>query len=567
MSGFTGQNVFDALKATSFLGVSGGVNFQASGDRGFGITFKMFNHIRGEAFAFVGAANDDGTVDGSVDGAVATAWEYARPDLVEVNTPLEAAEIFSTPQALGFCGELGVSNGGDLIAYCNAKGLCTDRGCLCDDGWGADFCTDEQTRPNKVVLGLLYPLVKDSDGEQVVDHGGKRRLLGALMAIDDINNKRPPYENLLPETEILFTVRDSKRSTAEASLQALDLLDAGVEAVIGAASSGPSGQQVAARPHLSFSPLALLTRAPITLRISCRVAKLFAIYKMAQISYSSTSAALTDTAVYPCFSRTPPTDSLQSKVMAQMISASGWMHAVTLSGDDAYSESGIADFRKSAVDAGIAIPLSRQFVRGTDSVEAQLMELKATNVKLIVMFAQADDMVTVFKVRGGLDGFFNPLPYPIVLVCHSRTQAAKTLKMWGSDGFTWVLSEIILGSYPDLIEGLGGQSEVDLAFRGAFTQVPSNGAGTAAYESLATRWAQTPNTATNGPSGGCSEDTDNFGYYLWQQDATSPGLRTEPVANASNLLCAGFDPSEPEVGTPSQYVPQVAKPLLKPCPC
>lgn len=149
----------------------------------------------------------------------------------------------------------------------------------------------------------------------------------------------------------------------------------------------------------------------------------------------------------------------------------------------------------------------------------------------------------------------------------SRTQAAKTLKMWGSDGFTWVLSEIILGSYPDLIEGLGGQSEVDLAFRGAFTQVPSNGAGTAAYESLATRWAQTPNTATNGPSGGCSEDTDNFGYYLWQQDATSPGLRTEPVANASNLLCAGFDPSEPEVGTPSQYVPQVAKPLLKPCPC
>ena len=128
--------------------------------------------------------------------------------------------------------------------------------------------------------------------------------------------------------------------------------------------------------------------------------------------------------------------------------------------------------------------------------------------------------------------------------------------MWGSDGYTWVLSEIVLGSYPDIVDGLGGQDEVDLAFRGAFTQVPSNGAGTPAYTSMAERWSNTANTATNGLSGGCSEDTDDFGYYMWQQDKASPGLRTTPVANASNMLCAGFDPSHAD-WPPSQYVPQV----------
>ena len=35
-------------------------------------------------------------------------------------------------------------------------------------------------RPATVNIGLLYPLVKDSDGSLVIDNGGKKRLLGAL---------------------------------------------------------------------------------------------------------------------------------------------------------------------------------------------------------------------------------------------------------------------------------------------------------------------------------------------------------------------------------------------------
>ena len=396
-------------------------------------------------------------------------------------------------------------------------------------------------RPATVEVGLLFPLVKESGGSQVIDGGGKRRLLGALqvhgltyphfppnavllaraltlacfgrcftrMALNELNNKTDGiYDTLLPNTQIEFTVRDSKRDGGPASVGVLDIITKheDLAAVIGPASSGPSSS----------------------------VAKILEIFNVAQIGYSATSAALSDASVYPFFGRVAPSDALQSQLMANFIHAQGWRAALALSGDDSYSAQGISDFVKSGGEAGIDIQASRQFVRGTTAgvVREHLLTLKATKVKLIVMFAQADDMVTVFN-------------------------EAKALGMWGSDGYTWVLSEIILGNYPELIQGLGGQSEVDLAFRGAFTQAPSNGAGTAAYESLATRWAQMPNTATNGPSGGCSEDTDDFGYYLWQQDETSPGLSKDLVANASNLICAGFDPTHADDGV-SQYVPQVA---------
>ena len=269
---FSCESLLPRLTDPSFAapGISGEISFDAAGDRGLGIPMEVSNHIAGGGgFELIALMRKNGTLDtsaASVPGAPAkSSWEYARPDLADVNTPLSAADIFSTPQALGLCGVLGESDsgGGTLLAsYCNSRGLCTDRGCLCDEGWGAQFCTEERTRPARVTLGMLFPLMKVSEGVQVTDHGGKRRLLGALMAIDDINNKRPPYQDLLPETEIVFTVRDSKRSTAEASLQALDLLDVGVDAVIGAASSGPSGQQVTSRLSLTRNVGRLLTLDP-----------------------------------------------------------------------------------------------------------------------------------------------------------------------------------------------------------------------------------------------------------------------------------------------------------------
>ena len=123
----------------------------------------------------------------------------------------------------------------------------------CDSSSAADPATgsyatqkrrvDEvQARPLNVTLGMLMPLFGTADGIPVIDYDGRCNMLASLMAIDDINNNIPPYDTLLPHTKILFTVRDSKRSEADASLRALDLLSAGVDAVVGPGSSGPTGQ-------------------------------------------------------------------------------------------------------------------------------------------------------------------------------------------------------------------------------------------------------------------------------------------------------------------------------------
>merc|ERR1712023_334893 len=132
------------------------------------------------------------------------------------------------------------------------------------------------------------------------------------------------------------------------------------------------------------------------------------------MSYSATSSKLSDAFVYPMFTRTPPTDALQAQVISHFVDGiMDWGYAVTLSGDDAYSQQGISDFKKYGIDAGLKVALSQQFVTGTNDVSVQLKALKNTKVKLIVCFAQAVDMVTILK-------------------------EAKKLGMRGSDGYTWI---------------------------------------------------------------------------------------------------------------------------------
>ena len=103
----------------------------------------------------------------------------------------------------------------------------------------------ESARPAEVKIGGLFPTIKEFDGSSYpIDGGGKRRQLAFLLAIDAVNDKTDGrYDGILPETVVKYTVRDSKRSTGHATVGASSLVNEGkVDFVIGAASSGPSGE-------------------------------------------------------------------------------------------------------------------------------------------------------------------------------------------------------------------------------------------------------------------------------------------------------------------------------------
>eukprot|EP00966_Prymnesium_polylepis_P336652 7391684-Prymnesium_polylepis.1 len=116
------------------------------------------------------------------------------------------------------------------------------------------YSTEDNSRPPDVPesgvgvvrVGALFPIFKTAAAGYGLDGSGVRRFTSFYLALKEINDKTDGVaDNLLPNTQLLFAFRDSKRSSGTAFLGALDLANEvfnkeGVSGILGAASSGPS---------------------------------------------------------------------------------------------------------------------------------------------------------------------------------------------------------------------------------------------------------------------------------------------------------------------------------------
>ena len=73
------------------------------------------------------------------------------------------------------------------------------------------------TPPATVNIGGLFPMFKTSAASYAKDASGIDRLSAFKLAIDEINDKTDGVaDNLLPNTQLLFAYRDSKRDDQSA---------------------------------------------------------------------------------------------------------------------------------------------------------------------------------------------------------------------------------------------------------------------------------------------------------------------------------------------------------------
>ena len=222
-----------------------------------------------------------------------------------------------------------------------------------------------------------------------------------------------------------------------------------------------------------------------------------------QISYSATSPALSDDGVYPLFSRTPPSDAFQAKIIKDVICHYDWSFVCTLAGSDTYSSDGIKAFiaAAGATTNGGACPALNvvqtvSFVTGTASVSEEIAMLKSKGCRVVVLFAQATDMKNVFK------------------------EAAAQAFTAKEAGVVWFASELLYGSYSDVCE-VDGSANCNEVIKGALMVTPNFGPGTGTmYETLADKWhAQTTKDGT--PSrddlSECDDTKDaTTTKYLWR---------------------------------------------------
>ena len=405
----------------------------------------------------------------------------------------------------------------------------------------ATFCAaaNADKVPAEINVAIVSPMTRSSGkcDERIPScwhvGGGIDATKGALMAIREINDKSDGiFDNLLPGTNLTFTVRNTAFNKVTTTLHGVDM----------------SGYSSCSSVNSPMSSVVIGTGSS---GISKTLAPMLQTFGIPQVSFAASSPDLSDQAVYPYFTRTCYSDAQQSSIMAQFIKLKlGFEHANVLTSDGGYSSAGGAAFIEAAKKHNITIPTSQQYIEdgNSEDLEKKLQVLKNTGVKLIVAYFETKNLYA-----------------PLI--------AARKLGMWGSDGFTWILSESVC-NYPDRIKtGLldkcneekwqgyfesssgdcgDGQALLDDALRGAWSQKATNGPDEPAHVAFNQRWSTEKDFGEK--ANGCSAEKDATGYYVWQQNWNDPGASTDKLAtNESETNC--FEIVDHATAGPGYYAP------------
>jgi ABC-type branched-subunit amino acid transport system substrate-binding protein len=333
--------------------------------------------------------------------------------------------------------------------------------------------------PTTFRLGGLFPLYKTAAAGFARDSGGIQRLAAFLLAVDEINNS----SDILPRTKITVALQDSKRHASTTFTGMFELISSsfgglGADAVVGAASSGPSSQ-------------------------AALVAKQ---YKVPQLSYASTSSKLSNSIDYPFFGRVVPSDVFQAQALAHMVATLfKWTRVALVTGSSIYGTEGGKEFKFWCRQLGVTV--APQILLHNDdllsSLEKEMAALKKSGVKVVVLFTQETDGAH--------------------FLYHAHRAAYLTA------GVTVIVSDAMSGALEKQSNLQWALPLPDGAFRGVFGLSSSRGDGTTRYQAFQARFKSQPSTAGQA-NGTCTPGTDADGAQLYERDhdrsALTPALCT-----------------------------------------
>ncbi len=194
----------------------------------------------------------------------------------------------------------------------------------------------------------------------IFDVSGKASSLGiperdtAQMVVDEIN-----ANGGINDHPIELIIKDSKSNETEAALAAKSLIQEGVAAIIGSSSSGTTMAMVEIVQNAEIP----LISCAASVRITEPVAERKWVFKVAQ------------------------SDSIVAEKITEYLKANGMNKVALASVNDAYGDSGRAEFEKAAAAAGITIVAKEKFEAADTIMTSQLTNIKSQNPDAVIAWA------------------------------------------------------------------------------------------------------------------------------------------------------------------------------------
>lgn len=243
------------------------------------------------------------------------------------------------------------------------------------------------TKNGDLVLGGLFPLHKKSKTTEnacgvFALQPGYQYMIAMLFALEKINND----SSLLRNISLGTTIYDTCQSSTIGADRAKDFIKHTLKG--------------------ANAPLVGVV-GPFSSDVSIATAPLLRVFGIPQVSYGSTSAALSNKQVYGNFFRTVPSDHFQAKAIVDILRHFGWNYISTVNSKGDYGERGMEQFKLAADKLGICIATSRTlpYLPKTSHYEDIMNDIKRQKhkkAKVIVLFTTQTDSTGLLKAASAL---------------------------------------------------------------------------------------------------------------------------------------------------------------------
>ncbi|GFY97488.1 glutamate receptor 3.4 [Actinidia rufa] len=217
-------------------------------------------------------------------------------------------------------------------------------------------------RPSVVNVGALFTF------DSVIGRAAKPAI---AAAVDDVNSD----STVLPGTKLNLLFHDTKCSGFLGTIEALELMEKDVAAVIGPQSSGIA--------HI-ISHVVNELHVPL-------------------LSFSATDPTLS-ALQFPYFLRTTQSDYFQMYAIADLVEFYGWREVITIFVDDDYGRSGISVLGDALVKKRAKISYKAAFTPGAprSDINDLLVGVNLMESRVFVVHVNPDSGLTIFSVAKNL---------------------------------------------------------------------------------------------------------------------------------------------------------------------
>ena len=247
----------------------------------------------------------------------------------------------------------------------------------------------QNTQDSDFVLGGLFAVHSTQGSERSCQdircRGGMDRVEAMLFAIDQINND--PL--LLPNMTLGYEIRDTCYEEYIGLDEAADLILSGTQFNLGDESQCTAN--VSGVGEQGHKIIGLIGAGAS--RVSIPIAGLTRLFEIPQISYSSTSAILSNREQYSYFFRTIPSDPREAVAIVDLLLHFNWTFISTVFTRDSYGQSGIDDLHDLATAHGICIDISEGIEVDFDENDYRVLAEKIANnskANVVVVYSQQE---------------------------------------------------------------------------------------------------------------------------------------------------------------------------------